>query len=454
MAVEVHSQPRRVSRAPSAAVGLAGSILCDGAERAYPEPACKSNWLVRGVGAAKNADPADAVVLGLFSVYRRADVNDPPATSTNSTENAADIAPVDAPAASALRIRRRFSWPMRCVLGYFLFDMVVRSVITLTPYDKAWRGELEMARFPTRLPTTAQREKIVDGRDEKFTSVAQRYWASARSCFWFASPLPRDKTLPHLNSATDYGKYVVVWLGTRLGFVGALLGLDEDWPMFSPNVRRAHVAPRAKLIYADGTREQLWLLGEPYDPTRFHRWLIKRPLQIDLRLAKDYDARVGVSRNIAERYATSATGSPLETIEMYEVKYSLPGPRQNAYKVLAKQAQKPTGDKPFWRYDVASDKGQTFDEKKDKKKKDAKAADAAKSAAAESGLPPASSRGNEGAEEVGEGTEQELAGTGGAAAVEAEPGDAVEGNEGNEGNEGEAPPADNEPPPAEDGESP
>lgn len=272
---------------------------------------------------------------------------------------------------------------MRCVLGVLVFDMVARSMITLTPYDKAWREDLELARMPLRMPTTAQRERIVAGEDDKYATLGERYWATLRSVLWFWSPIPRGKVVPHLNSARDYGKYAVVWIGTRLGFMGALLGLDEDWPMFSPNVRRAHITPRAKLVYDDGTREQLWLLGEPYDPTSFHRWFVKRPLQIDLRLAKDYDARLGVSRNIAERYATSTEGAKLVSIEMFEVKYSLPGPHQNARKMLAAQAQKPTKEKPFWRYDVATDKGHTFDEKKDKEKKKKEAAAAAAATANE-----------------------------------------------------------------------
>jgi hypothetical protein len=163
-----------------------------------------------------------------------------------------------------------------------------------------------------------------------------------------------------------YGKYAYVWVGTRLGFVGNLLGLDEDWPMFSPNVRLVHTTPRAMLIYSDGRREQLWFLGEPYDPTQFHRWLVKRPLQVDLRLAKDYDARLGVSRYLAQRYARSETGARLEAIEMSEVKYTLPAPGQDAREVLAEQAQKEPAGKAFWRFDVDTGKGRTLAKKKHK----------------------------------------------------------------------------------------
>jgi hypothetical protein len=257
---------------------------------------------------------------------------------------------------------------MRCALGFFLFDMVFRSLITLSPYQQQWRKELEMPRLPLRLSTQAQREKIRQGRDEKYTSVWARNLATIRSAALYASPWPRTKTSRHLDSPAAYAKYAYVWLGTRLGFVGTLLGLDEDWPMFSPNVRRSHVAPRAVLVYADGHREQLWLLGEPRDPTHFQRWFVKRPLQIDLRLAKDYDARLSVSRNLAEHHPSSKSGAPLEAIEMFEVKYTLPAPGQDAREVLGAQAQKAPAGKAFWRFDVETGKGRTFDAKKRKAK--------------------------------------------------------------------------------------
>ncbi|HEX2735211.1 MAG TPA: hypothetical protein VHM70_26590 [Polyangiaceae bacterium] len=266
---------------------------------------------------------------------------------------------------------------MRIALGFFLFDMIVRSTLNLTAYDK-WREHLEVARAPLRLPTSVQRTKIQAGNDPKFKSVGARYWATLKSCFSFLSPLPREKTLAHMDSALDYARYAGAWIGTRLGFVGNLLGIDEDWPMFSPNVRRIHITPRARLIYSDGTSEQVWLLSEPYDPTSFHRWFVKRPLQIDLRLAKDYDARLGVSRNLAERYAESEDGAKLESIEMFEVKYSLPKPGQNAYSVLAKQRQKAPEGEPFWSYDVLTGKGKTIESEKDKKAKEKKKAEAAK----------------------------------------------------------------------------
>jgi hypothetical protein len=311
-------------------------------------------------------------------------VDDEKSPTVSSAENAADVAPEafsesqPRDAVAQTPPKRRFSWPFRLFLGFFLFDMVTRSLITLTPFDRAWRESLEVAKAPLRLPTRQQLAKIEAGGDEKYDSVPERYWAVLRSAFKFVSPLPTSKTAPHLDSAGTWARYVVVWVGTRLNFMGALFGLDQNWPMFSPNVRRTQVVPRVKLLYEDGTRHQVWLLGEPSDLTRFHRWFVKRPLQIDLRLHQDWDARLGVSRNLAQRFAHSASGSRLVSIEMYEVKYNLPKPGEDAQHILAKQSAKPTPAEPFWRYDVAKDEGKTFkkDDKKDDKKDKAKKGEA------------------------------------------------------------------------------
>lgn len=330
-------------------------------------------------------------------------MDDEKSPTVSSAENAADVAP-DAfrgsqpsdVVAQTPAPKRRFSWPFRLFLAFFLFDMVARSLITLTPFDRAWRESLEIAKAPLRLPTRQQLEKIEAGGDEKYDSVTERYWAVLRSAFRFVSPLPTSKTEPHLDSAGAWARYAVVWVGTRLNFMGALFGLDQNWPMFSPNVRRTQVVPRAKLLYEDGTRHQVWLLGEPSDLTRFHRWFVKRPLQIDLRLHQDWDARLGVSRNLAQRFAHSASGSRLVSIEMYEVKYNLPKPGEDAQHILAKQSAKPTPAEPFWRYDVAKDEGKTFkkDDKKDKAKKgEAKKGEAKKEAKKSEAKPDAESLG-------------------------------------------------------------
>lgn len=292
---------------------------------------------------------------------------------THSAQSGGEVAavlgaqPVTTP--PARRTRRRFSWPMRIFLGFMLFDMIVRSTVTLTPFDDDWRKDLDMVKYPTRLPTPSDVNKIVAGKDAKYGTVRERYWDSATSVLEYASPIPTDKTRKKLEGVSDYAKYVTVWVGTRLSFFGALSGVDQNWPMFSPNVRRSRVVPRAKLIFEDGSSEQLWLLGEPWDLTSYSRWLIKRPLQIDLRLYEDYDARLGVSRHLAQRFPYSHLGSPLKKIEFYRVYYRLPKPDEDAYAVLVRQNRKKLTE-PFWRYNVDTRKGDTLTDDKERAKKE------------------------------------------------------------------------------------
>jgi hypothetical protein len=258
---------------------------------------------------------------------------------------------------------------MRLFLGAMLFDMIVRSTITLTPFDKDWREDLAMVKFPKRLPTPSDIRKIQQGKDAAYATVSERYWSTAASVAEYANPWPNEKTRAKIDGIDDVAKYAVVWLGLRLSFFGAVSGVDQNWPMFSPNVRRVRTVPRAKLIFEDGSSEQLWLLGEPWDLTDFSRWMIKRPLQIDLRLDKDYDARLGVSRHLAHTFPYSKHGSPLKFVEFYKVAYRLPKPDEDPYPVLLRQSRKALTE-PFWRYDVSTRKGKTLEDDKDRKKKE------------------------------------------------------------------------------------
>ncbi len=262
----------------------------------------------------------------------------------------------------------RFAWPLRLFLFAFVVDMGARSLVTLTPYDGAWRTDLGMERFPLPFPTARERLKIENGKDPIYETVAERYSKTAASVVDYVKPWPDADVRERMHGAADVGKFATVWVGTRLNFVGALTGVDQNWPMFAPNVRTTRLIPRAKLIFADGSNKQLWLLGEPWDLTSFSRWFVKRPLQIDIRLHQDFDARLGVSRHLARVHPVSDTGSPLRYIEFHKVFYRLPKPGQDAYDVLRRQSRKPLGDDPFWRYDVQSERGRTLQDEWDKKK--------------------------------------------------------------------------------------
>ncbi len=271
---------------------------------------------------------------------------------------------------ASLSYPARFSWPLRLFLVAFVFDMVVRSAISLTPYDDDWRKDLAMERYPVALPTQQELRKIRNGRDIRYDSVGERYAKVGASLWDYILPWPDKKAGEQIDNATDVGRFCLVWLGTRLSFAGALLGLDQNWPMFAPNVRSSRILPRAKLIFEDGSSKELWMLAEPWDVTSYSRWFIKRPLQIDIRLHQDFDARLGVSQHLARLHPESERGSPLRFIELHKVSYTLPKPSQDAYRVLSQQNQKPLEDDPFWRYDVIEERGKTLQDKYEKERRE------------------------------------------------------------------------------------
>jgi len=370
--------PIGVPTTDGAGDGAQPHAASDGEESSTEEASAQRLGEPPSQGSLGDADDSDGVAQ---EPVVAAESSSAPSSSAapGSATDAADLAghapagpgSSEASAASTREPRqlRRYSWPLRLFIAYYVFDAIVRSLVTLTPFDDAWRKDLKMDRFPTLLPTASEVRKIRQGKDDKYDDVSERYLASLESVVEYASPWPDEDTAKRIEGPNDFGKYVLVWVGTRLSYVGALLGLDQNWPMFSPNVRKSRIVPRAKLVYEDGTAEQLWLLAEPFDLTEFSRWFIKRPLQIDIRLDKDYDSRLGVSRHLARQFPYSAAGSPLRFIEMYKVRYTLPRPGQDAYRVLSKQNRKAPEAEPFWRYDVTTGKGKTFEKKKDKKKK-------------------------------------------------------------------------------------
>lgn len=263
-----------------------------------------------------------------------------------------------------------YSWPLRVFLVAFVVDMVVRSALALTPYDGSWRTALAMDRFPLALPTAEERRRIDRGEDREFGTVSARYYATLSSFGEYINPWPNDKTRGKIDEAVDVGRYAVVWIGTRLNLLGALFGLDQNWPMFAPNVRQSRLIPRARLVFEDGSAQQIWLLAEPWDLTEYGRWFIKRPLQIDIRLHQDYDARLGVSQHLSRVYPVSSSGSPVRRVELHKVRYRLPAPNEDAYAVLSRQSRKPLADDPFWRYDVVTGRGQTLEDRFERRRKE------------------------------------------------------------------------------------
>lgn len=270
--------------------------------------------------------------------------------------------------------RRRFRWPLKVFLGFFLFDMTVRSVVSLTPFDDEWRKELKLRKLPPPLPTAAQREKIARGDHPKYSSMTERYLKVGRGLVRYFNPIPSEKSLKRIDSNSQALKYAVTWLGTRLGFWGRISGVDQNWPMFSPNVRRKRTVTHIRLVYADQSMVSVRLLPEPRRLTSFSRWFVKRPLQVQLKLHKSADSRKGMDNYLRHRYGQNQSGSPLKRIDYYKLRYRWPKPKHNAHKYLRKQQRKARKslEHPYYRYSVATNRGRWLEKKKSKKKKEAK----------------------------------------------------------------------------------
>lgn len=255
---------------------------------------------------------------------------------------------------------RRFSWPMRLFLCYFLFDMVVRSLLSLTDCDSTWNEEYGIAAYPAALPTPAELEQVAKASPEKpLAAKAERLWQSVRTVGPYFSPMPSDETRAKLETPEDVGKYAITWTVTRLAFVGHSLGVDQDWPMFSPNVGTDETLGRLRLVFADGASEIQRHIADPEDLTWFSHWFEEKPLQVVLKIHSDEDQRLGYCMWLAKQRPKNDTGSPLVRIEVFEVWYTYPTPDDDARAYLIAQTGPPPEQQGpvFWIYDVATRTG-------------------------------------------------------------------------------------------------
>jgi hypothetical protein len=289
--------------------------------------------------------------------------------------------------------RRRFSWPMRVFLFCLLFDIVFRSFSVMFPWkDWLDELDMRRApvRLPTRdeyiklrheaefkltdksldaLRQASVPESVLSrlcelrGLDampqDKFLdrvsgvlgrSEMDRYrdvvLASARSeggerlrkdlsksftsIGEYFNPWPnkelRDTKLTTWNAR---GKYVLAWLASRLDIVENICGINEEWPMFSPNASPGVYLARARLQYADGTECLIRQHAEPADLTRFSHWNQEKILDHETKVRWSdtrEDECWGWCNLLSYRHAVNEHGSPLKRILLYRVFIDYPPP--------------------------------------------------------------------------------------------------------------------------------
>lgn len=262
--------------------------------------------------------------------------------------------------ASANLWHKKFSWPMRLFLFCFVADMVVRSLLSLTNCDNTWAWEYDLPKYPLALPTPAELDEIAaQEKSHPIFAQAERLWQSVASVGPFLSPIPSAETAAKLKTPVDAGKYAITWTVTRLGFIGRLVGVDQDWPMFSPNVTMTDTLGRLRLVYADGSSEIHRHAADPEDLTCYCHWFEEKPLQVALKIHRDEEVRLGYCNWLVKNRPANDVGSPLVRIDLFTVSYAYPSPADDAPAFLKAQTGPPRAQQgpTFWVYDVATRTG-------------------------------------------------------------------------------------------------
>lgn len=266
----------------------------------------------------------------------------------------------------------RFGWGMRLFLSLLLFHMVFRSFSVCYPWGD-WADELDMDSKPRlRLPTRAEWADLPsepgDGIDE---TRSERVWRAADSLWDFWRPWPEASARAKIHTRLDGGKWALAWLSSRMEFVENLVGVNEEWPMFSPSVGKFKQVPRGRLVYADGSERIVRGRCDPDDLTRYSHWFDEKILDYELAVRPGGEGRAADNRGycnlLAHRHAVNDAGSPLVTVYLFMVRYDFPPPGEDAREWLLARTGPPAKHvlADFFEYDVATRDGKILLKKYD-----------------------------------------------------------------------------------------
>jgi hypothetical protein len=262
----------------------------------------------------------------------------------------------------------KYPWHVRLIIIASVFFIVVRSAFNIQMHKLHWADELGMFTLPYALPTEQERAEIRAGKSKRYEDVSSRLGAVATSLVRFANPVPTEKTLSKATGAVDWLKYGVVWVHSRIEFLGRLIGVDERWTMYSPTVGKTRTVARAVMWYSDGSTMEARAKTEPRDLASFVRPFSQRRLQFDVNLPSMSSARLGWSRYLARHWPENESGARLQKIDFYKVAYKLPDVGQDYAKHWRSGNARKVKGEPFWRYVVATDNGVNLEKKNDKAK--------------------------------------------------------------------------------------
>jgi hypothetical protein len=264
---------------------------------------------------------------------------------------------------------RHFGPLMRLLLCFLVFDMVFRGFSILAPWGD-WKDELGMARLPLRLPTRAELAQLYAQADAKPGSspVTDRLVETADDVWAYLKPWPEDEARRRIRSWADVGKWAFVYACTRMEMFENVVGFNQEWPMFSPNVSRRKWVARARLRFEDGSEREVRGLCDPADLTRYSHWNQEKVLSYELKVkdrrshdgdeGPDDDA-FGYCNLLSHRYPRNEAGSPLRTIRLFEVRYDFPPPGVDFQAYLKEQSGPPPSQvyPDFYEFDAKARNG-------------------------------------------------------------------------------------------------
>jgi hypothetical protein len=244
---------------------------------------------------------------------------------------------------------------MRIFLAVIVFDMVFHSLAALTPYDR-WLEDLEVERFPKRLPTAQEmRALAAKGYDDGLDPVADRVLDSFDSLWVYFKPWPSSATRKKIGGWGDAGKYALGWLTSRLGFLEQVVRFEQRWTMFSPGVAEDVDMVRTRLVYWDGSTRVVRLEIDPEDLTRYSRWLKGKVVEYSTNLDSDWAGRLGACNLLAHRYPRNRRGAELVKIYLIKFRIKYPDPDHEDIEGFMRRQNGPPGwdKKPaFWEYNL------------------------------------------------------------------------------------------------------
>jgi hypothetical protein len=133
-------------------------------------------------------------------------------------------------------------------------------------------------------------------------------------------------------------QYGLAWTASRLQWCECILNVDQEWPMFSPNVGRRKYPARARLLFADGTEMTIRQRSDPEDLTWYFRSSPGKDLAYDRFVSAENPNRryacSGWCRWLTHLNPVNDHGARLKEIRIYQVRYDFPRPDEDAHALF------------------------------------------------------------------------------------------------------------------------